>query len=156
MNHKVQIFVIAICCIFFILVTLPIGTYSTECCDNNKLKCVAVNCTKDEVERTVPELCICCPRCFKEMKGFVCPEDYCHTVKCAPAHCNETQIFVEKGGTCGCCDACYTKLYENDRCRPLTIGTPFMAKCVDGLVCDKDGTYMREKNMSLSFLMKYF
>ncbi|KAG5878746.1 hypothetical protein JTB14_021785 [Gonioctena quinquepunctata] len=76
---------------------------------------------------------------------IACPKDYCKTVKCTPVICNkETEIFVEKGGFCGCCDACYRKLYEGDRCITLAIGGgPFMARCVDGLKCGKNGTCVK-------------
>ncbi|KAG5877790.1 hypothetical protein JTB14_004990 [Gonioctena quinquepunctata] len=77
-----------------------------------------------------------------------CPEDFCQTVRCAPAtRCNEeTEIFVKYDNICICCDACYQKLYEGDRCRPITIESgPFMAICVDGLKCDKNGICVKSR-----------
>ncbi|KAG5878741.1 hypothetical protein JTB14_021781 [Gonioctena quinquepunctata] len=55
-------------------------TRSEECsptyCDNKRFKCVAPNCTENEVEKTIPEKCQCCPICLTKLhEGEKCGND---------------------------------------------------------------------------------
>nr|CAI5837164.1 unnamed protein product [Callosobruchus analis] len=57
-------------CAFLILFSLYASTLCQKrcpstVCDNIKVKCVAVECSEGYVEKIVPELCRCCPYCYK-------------------------------------------------------------------------------------------
>lgn len=36
-------------------------------CSNKFFVCEPISCTKDQIETSVPEWCICCSKCFKKL-----------------------------------------------------------------------------------------
>ncbi|KAH3699284.1 equistatin-like [Dreissena polymorpha] len=69
---------------------------------------------------------------------ILCPQNACHTVRCASVQNCEGRVN-QGGGWCGCCDICMTQLAEGDNClSTLLLGVPATTECGAGLQCDRD------------------
>ncbi|UYV79529.1 hypothetical protein LAZ67_17003025 [Cordylochernes scorpioides] len=75
---------------------------------------------------------------------FICPRNYCDTVKCEDLTCEgEHVILVPQATFCGCCSRCIRLLQEGDHCLNYS-GVPLEAVCDMGLKChEKDNVCVR-------------
>uniref|UniRef100_A0A6P7FIH1 Uncharacterized protein LOC114330547 n=1 Tax=Diabrotica virgifera virgifera TaxID=50390 RepID=A0A6P7FIH1_DIAVI len=79
---------VAICILLFMIylfeTTTPRLTCGPNFCDNIKPNCVVPKCTANQIVKTNPKLCRCCPQCY--------------TIKDHRKHCGEENFEVCKSG----------------------------------------------------------
>ncbi|KAL3203569.1 hypothetical protein MRX96_011937 [Rhipicephalus microplus] len=69
--------------------------------------------------------------------GFVCPPNYCDTIKCpkfTPEECS-VRLSIE-ASICECCAGCIRWIEVDQPCPFPASGVPLQSECKPGLVCD--------------------
>ncbi|GFS99728.1 uncharacterized protein NPIL_672841 [Nephila pilipes] len=80
--------------------------------------------------------------------AFLCPPNFCSTVKCQAVSCSANQIYKQHGSFCGCCPTCLNIIQKGGSCNQLLIvGEPARMQCAAGLYCNFDTATCESKNV---------
>ncbi|KAF2903098.1 hypothetical protein ILUMI_03086 [Ignelater luminosus] len=69
--------------------------------------------------------------------AYICPPNYCSTIKCGVIEKCEKNQVLKPGGVCNCCNQCFSILEEGDECTSFVLlGVPPPTReCGEGLLC---------------------
>uniref|UniRef100_A0A6P7FLA8 Uncharacterized protein LOC114330563 isoform X7 n=1 Tax=Diabrotica virgifera virgifera TaxID=50390 RepID=A0A6P7FLA8_DIAVI len=78
--HKSLLFVTLVIALVSTVLSENKISKNEECtptfCDDKRFKCVAYDCSADQILTRIPELCRCCPRCYNKInEGDKCGDN---------------------------------------------------------------------------------